>query len=99
MIASIDTGDNSTKKPQFRQRVIKSLISTVTRYNAFLKELRDNRMGINHRRESGEISFKEYWNQRIGLESKIQDTIERRDTFSRELVLVFAEKTSRSISF
>ena len=39
MIASIDTGDNSTKKPQFRQRVIKSLISTVTRYNAFLKEL------------------------------------------------------------
>jgi hypothetical protein len=66
----------------------------VTRYNEFLKELRTKRQGINNMREIGDISFKDYWNLRISLEDEIQDTIERRDAVSRELVLVFAEKGS-----
>ena len=93
-----EAGGYGTEKPQSRQRIIRSLISTVTRYNELLKELRDDRKGINHQRESGGISFKEYWGLRIGLEDRIQDMIERRDAVSRELVLVFAERPSRTAS-
>ncbi|MHA2423395.1 MAG: hypothetical protein ACXAEF_01295 [Candidatus Thorarchaeota archaeon] len=94
MIAVTKTENSSAKKPQSRHRLIKSLVSTVTRYNEFLKELRTKRQGINNMREIGDISFKDYWNLRISLEDEIQDTIERRDAVSRELVLVFAEKGS-----
>jgi predicted transcriptional regulator len=86
-------GDIETKQ-QSRQRVIKSLVSSVTRYNEFLTELRSERKHINNRRESGAIPFKEYWHMRIDLEGRIQEMMERRDAVSRELVLVFAQKPS-----
>lgn len=70
-----------------RQKLIQSLVSTMSQYNEILKGLRDEKNHINGLREKLEISFQIYWNLRVDLECRIQDIIEHRENISRELVL------------
>jgi hypothetical protein len=80
------------QEPTSRGDAIKALNFTLRVYNDLLSELRDKRNQINLQREQKEIDFRQYWDLRMGLECRIQDTIEKRDAVMREMVVAFTNK-------
>ncbi len=86
------SSEYSTVKSQTSKGVFKTIISLITRSNDLLNVLRTEKQDLIKHRESGEISFKDFWRLRMDLEYKIQDAIERRDEITREMVLSFPRR-------
>ncbi len=80
------------QEPTSRGAAIKSYNNTLRVYNELLSQLRAKRSQINLQRERRDIEFRQYWDLRMALEYRIQDTIEKRDMVMRQMVVAIANK-------
>ncbi len=92
MVRAPDSSRTGARDHTSRGAAIRAFNFTLKVYNDLLSELKAERTQINLQRERREIEFRQYWDLRMALEYRIQDTIEKRDAVMREMVIALANR-------